>query len=179
MKPVRVSVSGLREVDANLGQLSKATARNVLKRVLTKAGQPMAEAGAALAPDDPNTGAPDLHRSILVSPKLKNEVGKEEFAAVMKAGGSKADAVAAMRDARRAAGGEGSFAEVYVGPDAEIFYAHLVEFGTAHSSPQPFMRPAFEQTKGKALDIIKSELGGEIDKAVARMKRRAAKKAAG
>jgi HK97 gp10 family phage protein len=84
-----------------------------------------------------------------------------------------------MRDARRAAGGEGSFAEVYVGPDAEIFYAHLVEFGTAHSSPQPFMRPAFEQTKGKALDIIKSELGGEIDKAVARMKRRAAKKAAG
>jgi HK97 gp10 family phage protein len=177
-KGISISVSGLREVDANLGQLSKATARNVLRRVLKKAGQPMADTAAALAPDDPRTDAPDLHRSIIVSTKLKNEVGKAEFAEVMQSGGTRAEAAQAMRDARRAAGG-GSFAEMYVGPEASIFYAHLVEFGSVNNRPQPFMRPAYDQEKGAVLDIIKAELGGEIDKAVKRMLKRQAKKAAG
>jgi len=178
-KSVSVSVSGLQELDANLGLLSKATARNVLRRVLMSAGQPIADTAAALSPDDPRTNAPDLHTSIIVSSKLKNEVGKAEYAQTMADGGSKAEALDALRDARRAAAGEGSFAEVYVGPDARAFYAHLVEFGTDHSAPQPFLRPAFDREKGKALDIIKAQLGGEIDKAVARMRRRQAKKAAG
>ncbi|MFP5432847.1 MAG: HK97-gp10 family putative phage morphogenesis protein [Alphaproteobacteria bacterium] len=176
-KPFRVSVDGLREMDENLGQLSKATARGVLRRVLVKAGQPIADAAAQMAPDDPNTGAPDLKSSMLVTSRLKNEVGKAEFAEVMRSGGSRSEAVQAMRDARRDAGG--SFAEMYVGPDAKIFYAHMQEFGTAHHGPQPFMRPAFDQKKGEALDIIKNELGGEIDKAVLRMKKRLAKKAGG
>lgn len=170
-----VRISGLKELDANLGQLSKATARNVLRRVLTKAAQPMADRMAELAPDDPATGAPDLHTSILITSKLKNPVGKAEFAAVKAAGGSNADAAAALRDARRA--GSESFAEVYVGPDAKQFHAHLQEFGTAHHRPQPFARPAFEQTKQQVLDNMAKDLGGEIDKAVARMKRRQAKKA--
>jgi HK97 gp10 family phage protein len=174
-----ISVSGLRELDENLGQLSKATARNVLRRVLMKAGQPIADTASRLAPDDPATGAPDLHTSIIVSTKLKNEIGRAEYSQTLREGGSKAEAVAAMREARRDAGGEGSFAEVYVGPSADIFYAHLQELGTAHHGPQPFLRPAFEQEKGTALAIIKTELGGEIDKAVKRMQRRAAKKAAG
>lgn len=177
MKSQRVRITGLKELDANLGQLSKATARNVLRRVLTKAAQPMAERMAELAPDDPTTGAPDLKTSIVVSASLKNPVGNAEFAAVKAAGGSTAEAVSAMRDARRASGE--SFAEVYVGPDARVFYAHLQEFGTAHHPPQPFTRPAFEQTKGQVLDNITSELGGEIDKAVVRMRKREAKKAGG
>lgn len=176
-KGVSVSVSGLKELDANLRLLSKATARNTLRRVLTKAGQPIADAAAALAPDDPSTGAPDLKTSMLVTSRLKNEVGRSEFAEVKRSGGGQAEAVQAMRDARRTAAGEGSFAEVYVGPSADIFYAHMQEFGTAHHPPHPFLRPAFDQEGGKVLDIIMSELGGEIDKAVKRMKRRAAKKA--
>src|SRR5690606_2714705 len=105
------------------------------RRVLVQAGQPMAARMAALAPDDPATGAPDLKTSIIVSAKLKNEVGNPEYSAVLKGGGSKAEAVSAMRDARRAAGG-GTFASVYVGPAARIFYAHLVEFGV-----QPHYQP--------------------------------------
>lgn len=30
----------------------------------------------------------------------------------------------------------------------DAFYAAMVEFGTSKQSPQPFMRPAFDQTKG-------------------------------
>lgn len=178
MRPSKVRITGLKELDANLGQLSKATARNVLRRVLTKAARPMQQRMAELAPDDPNTLAPDLHTSIVITPNLKNPVGNEEFGAVKKAGGSTADAVSAMRDARRASGGD-TFAEVFVGPDAKVFYAHLPEFGTAHSPPKPYARPAFEQTKGQVLDNITSGLGSEIDTAVKRMQKRAAKKAAG
>lgn len=33
----------------------------------------------------------------------------------------------------------------------DAFYAAMVEFGTSKQSPQPFMRPAFDQTKGLIL----------------------------
>lgn len=175
--PVTVKIAGLSETDAALGELSKATARNVLRRVLKKAGQPMADRMAELAPDDPNTPAPDLHTSIVVSPSLKNPVGRAEFAAVKAAGGSNAEAVRALRDARRAAAGGDYFAEIYVGPDAKVYYAHLVEFGTAHSSPEPYARPAFDETKKQVLDGIVNGLKPEIDKAIARVRARAAKAA--
>ncbi len=173
---VSVRVDGLKEFDAALGELSKATARNTLRRVLMKAGQPMAETAARLAPDDPETGSPDLHTSITVSASLKNPVGKAEYRDVLQAGGSRGEALQAMRDARRA--GSESFAEVYVGPDYRQFHAHFQELGTAHHGPQPYMRPAFDQEAGTALDIIKSELGGEIEKAARRAARRAVRRAA-
>ena len=40
---ITVSVSGLKELDQALGELPKATARNVLKRTLNKAAVPMVE----------------------------------------------------------------------------------------------------------------------------------------
>lgn len=173
---VKVRVEGLSEMSANLGELSKATARNVLRRVLMKAGEPMAEAMRQKAPDDPTTEGRDLRSSIAVSPRLKNSVGKAEFAQVMRMGGTVAQARSAMRDARRAAAGKGSFAEVYVGPGKGGAHGVLQEFGTINHPPQPFMRPAWDQEKDGALEIIKRELGGEIDKAVKRARVRRAKK---
>jgi HK97 gp10 family phage protein len=171
-----VKIDGLKEADANLGLLSKATGRNVLMRVLARAGQPIAERAAELAPDDPDTSSPDLHTSIVVSPSLKNPVGKAEYAQVLTEGGTKAEAVQALRDARRAGGG--AFAEMFVGPSADIHHGHLQEFGTDHHGPHPFLRPAFDEKGPEALEIIKTDLGSEIGKAVSRMRKRQAKKAA-
>lgn len=173
---VTVKVDGLRELDAALGELSKASARSVLHRVLRRAAEPIAEKARQLAPDDPATGAPDLRTSIAVSSKLRNPVGKAEFAAVMRAGGSKAEARAALREARRA--GSTSFAEMHVGPSQGGGHGVLQEFGTVHHAAQPFMRPAWEAHKEQALDIIKRDLGDEIDKAAKRAAKRAAAKAA-
>lgn len=177
MRSSTVKIEGLKDVDANLGLLSKATGRNVLMRVLTRAGQPIAERASELAPDDPDTGSPDLHTSIVVSPSLRNPTGKAEYAAVLSEGGTKAEAVQALRDARRAGGA--SFAEMFVGPTADQHHAHLQEFGTQHHAPQAFLRPAFDEKGPEALNIIKDELAGEVDKAVSRMRKRQAKKAAG
>lgn len=59
-------VEGLAELDQALQELPKATARNVLKRVLTEQGQPIKDDGERLAPRD--TGG--LQQSYTVSTKL-------------------------------------------------------------------------------------------------------------
>lgn len=43
-------------------------------------------------------------------------------------------------------------------------YAHLVEFGTKHSPPHPFMRRALTQTHDSAVEIIRVEVKKELDK---------------
>lgn len=168
-----VTIDGLSDLDKALGELPKSTARGVLHRVLRKAAAPMAAEAQRLAPDDPASGAPDLHTSIDVSTKLKNPTGKSEYAAVMRSGGTKAEAGAAMRAARRAS--NKSFAEIYVGPGKGGAHGVLQEFGTVHHGAQPFMRPAWDGNRDRALDIIADELGGEIMKAAKRLAKKRAR----
>lgn len=167
---LKVDVLGLKDVDAALGKLSKPTGRNVLRRVLTRAGEPIAERARELAA----IRSGQLKDSIVVSAKLKNPTGQSEFAAAMRAGLGQDAAVAALRDARRES--SASFAEIYVGPSVDAPHAHLVEFGTAHSAPRPFMRPAWDQQKGVALTVIASDLRAEVDAAVARAARKQARR---
>lgn len=64
-KGVTVKVEGLREVDAALGQLGKATGRNVMRRVAVARLQPIAEDMRDKAPVDQS----DLRDSIIVTTK--------------------------------------------------------------------------------------------------------------
>lgn len=66
--------------------------------------------------------------------------------------------------------------EVFVG--AAEPKAHLQEFGTGAGPAQPFLRPAFDSNKMRALDMVKTELATEIEKARARLARKAAREAA-
>jgi HK97 gp10 family phage protein len=166
---ITVQVSGLKDLDRALGELPKSVAKATLVRTLKKAGEPIAQAARAAAPIDDGT----LRDSIVVSARLKNKVGMAEFGAAMKAGLGVGAARAALRDARRAAGG-GSFAEMYVGPSlgkGVLRYAHLQEFGTSNHSAHPFMRPAWDSEKDAALSIIRRELGNEIMAAARRVGR--------
>lgn len=63
MARVTVRVDGLREIDAALGELGKATGRNVMRRVAVARLEPMAEEMRRLAPV--NSG--DLKDSITVT----------------------------------------------------------------------------------------------------------------
>lgn len=44
------------------------------------------------------------------------------------------------------------------------FHAHFVEFGTVKNPAQPFMRPAFDETKGEATKIIIDYLANKVTK---------------
>ncbi len=180
---VTVRVEGLAELDASFGEMKKATARNVMRRALIAAAQPMVDMASRLAPDDPKTGPPDLQSTIIASSKTrKSTVGNAEFRAVMEGGGTRADARAALIDARRAAGEAVSFAEAFVGPAAgskrNAIKAIVQEFGSVKQAAQPYMRPAWEATKNAVLDGVKAALRTEIDKAAKRAAARALRLAA-
>lgn len=151
--PVSFKIEGLSQMDAALGELTKGTARNTLRRVGVKALQVFADRASELAPDDPASGPPDLHRSIKVGTKLTPRQQR----------------MAKKSDSK-------SFAEVYAGADKDVNqYAHLVEFGDGNQSPQPFMRPAWDETKDQVLKNVVSSLKPEIDKSVARARAKALK----
>lgn len=167
---VIVSVTGLADLDKALGNLTKATARNVLRRTLAKAAEPIRDEAKRLVPDP--TG--NLRDSIMISAKVKNKVGNAEYSAAMRAGLGKDAARSALLAARKAGKGTGSFAEVYVGPArgaGVIRYAHIVEFGSVDTAMQPYMRPAWDSQKDAALNTIKGELASQIMAAARRVGR--------
>lgn len=176
---VNFSIEGLSEIDASLREMTKATARNVGRRALRAAGKVIAETASQLAPDDPATGDPDLHRSIVVSSRLKDRRGEREFHLQMRADGNRQAAVDALIGARRTQSTEGILM-MFVGPTGRpLKYAHLQEFGTVNHAAQPYMTPAWEREKENALRLVSVNLKAEIAKAAARAKRKALKASAG
>lgn len=156
---VTVKIEGLRELDAALGALAeefgKASGKAVLRRVGIKALQPMAETTRSLAPDDPETGGDDLKSSYIVGTRL-----------------NKRQASMARRDQDKAT------VTVYMGTNDPAGLQQ--EFGNVNHGPQPHIRPAFDQHKMEAIEIVGKELGPEIEKTATRLaKRRAARAAKG
>jgi hypothetical protein len=150
----RVKLSGFKELEASLGELSRAAGSAVLRRAGLKAMKPMADLASTLAPDDDTTPPVDLHTSIGVSTRAR--VGR---------GG--------LTD-----GEKGNRANIHMGPafDLERYpRAVVMEFGSFKDAPQPYMRPAFDQGAAGVLDRLKPLIRAEIDKAVARAARRAAR----
>jgi HK97 gp10 family phage protein len=177
MPLVSMKVEGLKELEAAIKELPKATGRNVIRRALTEAAQPIVNAARANAPAQPGSGV--LKRSILVTKVrfTKGDVGKQAFAEALKQGKTRQEAREALIEANTEQGGDEVTSGIaIIGVDYKTaFYAHFVEFGTSHSSPKPFMRPAWDAGKMKALEIIQESLKVEIDKAVARIAKKQAR----
>lgn len=161
-------VSGLKDLEKALDQLSKSAGKGVLRRSLKKAAQPMADLAGSLAPVDDA----DLSKSIIVSTKLEKNSARRHRKM--------------FKDDRAAV-------EIFVGPDYGLGkggrHGHLVEFGTdphinagqfagtmhPGTAPQPFMRPAWDQDRKAMLDRLSRELWAELDKSLQRAARKAAK----
>lgn len=148
---VTMKITGLREMDAALGQLSKGMARNVLVRVGKKALQPMADRTNELAPDDPDTGGNDLSGSYIVGTKLN------------------------ARQKRLAKKEPKDFATIYMGTNDPAGLQQ--EFGNVNHAPQPHIRPAFDAEARPTIDRVADGLKPEIEKSAARARARALKKA--
>jgi HK97 gp10 family phage protein len=70
-----------------------------------------------------------------------------------------------------------NYVEVFAGPGPNP-QAIQGEFGNQHQAAQPFLRPAWDEKQGEVLQIVADQLGAEIQKAAARLARKAAKLAA-
>ena len=140
-------IEGLKELDQALAELPKATARNVLLRVLKEQGQPIASAGETYAPK--LTGG--LAESYVVSTKLSRR--------------------------QRKANAKESPVEVYIGP-APSAKSIRTEFGNAQQAAEPHLRPAWDSNVGRVLIGIKNSLAEQVEKARARLARKAERLAA-
>ena len=100
-------VEGLAELETALHELPKATGKNVIRRALTAAGQPIVDMAVSLAP----VGPPRPGELKTLSPfrKIKftgGTAGKQAFAQAMSEGQTRADARAAAIAANAAAAGD-------------------------------------------------------------------------
>jgi HK97 gp10 family phage protein len=142
---VTYRMGGLRETQAALAELPKATAKNVGRRILRLAAAPILAAYQALAPRA--TGR--LVETSGVGTKLSR-----------------------AQKAKHKADPDRDAVEMHVGagPNPQ---AVQQEFGNENHPAQPAMIPAWEGNKLKALNIIAENLWGEISKAATRLARKA------
>lgn len=142
-----VRLEGFRELDHALGELPKATARNVLQRVLKKRAKPVQDAWQGKAPV--LTG--HYSHSIIIGPSSKLTPRQK-------------------RDAKK----EGKyFAEIHIGTSDPAGQQN--EFGNVNMPANPSGRPAWDATKDGVLSGIAKDIGEEIEKAASRLARKAAK----
>lgn len=141
-----VQLSGFKELEQALGELPKATARNTLRRVLKRAGEPVEAAMESRAPVLTGYTEKSIAVSATLNPRNRRDIKREGKA----------------------------FAEYYIGSrrgSAAVFN----EFGTINMPAHPYMRPGWEASQDQALAIITKDLGTEIEKARARLARKAAR----
>jgi HK97 gp10 family phage protein len=149
-----MKIKGLRECEAALAQLPKATGKNVLRRVGRKRLEPMRADAAAKAPDDPGTsGRSDLSESI----KIRNVPAKVRFVQ----GKFRADSSRGVSMA--------------ISTSKAAFHGRFQEWGTVHHPASPFFRPAWDAGARDVVVGIGDDLWAEIRKAAARLANKKAK----
>jgi len=149
---ITMKVDGFAELEAVLDDLPKATGKNVLRRGLKSAAEPMAELANSLAPVG-ETG--DYAQSFAYSTKLSKRQGRMHRKM--------------FRDDRAAVEG-------FVGTDDPAGVQQ--EFGNIHHAPQAALRPAWDQDHKAMLDRLGKDLWEQLAKALARAERKAARLAA-
>lgn len=180
-----ISTSGFKDLERALAELPDNIGKAVARRTMKKAGEDMAEEQRRLAPVDDGK----YRDSISAKVSTKNIDGLAEYGQARRSGGSRKEASAALRAARReakAAGTQkGHRISVEVGPNSPLSY--LIEFGSGerhHKSGKstgvmpasPVVRPAFDNGVAQSIGTIKAGLEQEISAATKRIARKAARR---
>jgi len=152
--PVNFKVQGLKELDAAFGEyieafdVSKATAKNVMKRAAIDAITPMADLAESLAP--------------VLTGHLRDSITE----------GTKLTARQARLNRAR---DDKSTVEVSMGTSDPAGVQQ--EFGNAHQQAHPFMRPALDAQTEPTINRVSGSFKVQLDKATARARRKALKAA--
>jgi hypothetical protein len=145
-KTTSFEFKGFKELYRAIDHLPEAVKKQELEPLVVTALEPMRDTARYLAPDDPLTAPPwNLPTSI--------EVGTRQ-----RSGRAKNDRALGRFDAR-----------AYMGP-TKLGYPQAVmqEFGTIHHVATPYMRPAYDADKHKALDIMRAGLKGRLETTISK-----------
>jgi HK97 gp10 family phage protein len=151
-----VHVDGLDGILDALEEIPKiATEKNVVRRALVDAAEPIRAAWSELAPYDATDQGLHLRDSVVVSTKTASKQG----------------------DSSAPPGG----VTVFIGPRADPPRHHgiFMEFGTFKDIAQPSGRPAYDSKKYETINLIGFFMWVQIDATAQRLSRRAARLAQG
>jgi HK97 gp10 family phage protein len=139
---VNVKVEGLRELGERMKSLSEDV-NNRIARAATAAGAVVIRK-AAQSKVAVDTG--NLKKSIIVKrlPKGETQLTSEHIVTVRKGKVTAKQKGAGLKDA---------------------FYGRFVEFGTAKMPARPYLRPAYDENKQKAVEAIKDRIAARLKKA--------------
>ena len=152
----RVTVIGLKELNARLAALPAEISNKPLKAALRKVGRVVQKT----AKDKVRRKTGALADNIIVARIRKLPKGEEAVQVTIRARAKKYKDNARNRRTGRVGG---AYADV--GP---LFYARFLEFGTSKMQAYPFLRPAFEQNKSELPGMLRTELSVAIDRYVAK-----------
>ena len=146
---IKMEFKGGKELEQALAELPKHSARkSVARRILKKAAQLFADRANVLAPRGPSGR---LEGSYGVGTRL-----------------TKRQAAKASKEGR-----DDVF--MYAGTDDPA--GQQQEFGNARHAAQPHARPAWDETQQKIFDQIRDDMSVEVEKSVARARRKMARQA--
>lgn len=160
---------GLRELQDQLRSLGDAVAVKVLAKAARLAFMPVIDAAKAMAP---------IRRGVLrdsIKVAVKKRAGGQDGVVVV--GLRIAPAPVRIGDhelsgkERRALKASRVGRKILAAQPARRW--HFAEFGTVHQAAHPFIRPAWDQNVGPMLDLLKVEIAKEIQRYVARARRKA------
>jgi len=162
MTDIELKVDGLKELNRKLEQFTVKTQKSMITSALRAAAKPIQAAAKqnAQRTRHPSSGA--LSQSIGI--KAKRLRGSAAVSSLW---------VAPIRTDKSAVS---QYAGFYGGAsvssvNAGIRHGHLVELGTKHSAARPWLRPALDQNKDRAVSIFKTTLAKRIDREVRKINR--------
>jgi HK97 gp10 family phage protein len=141
-----MKMEGFRDLEKTLMNLPQGKAKGAARRILKLAGEPIARAGAA--------NAPELSGDLAQSYGVGTRLTKRQKALAPRPGPTEV--------------------QVFVGPNDPA--ALQTEFGNDHQAAQPHLRPAWDAHKAGAVRIIGKGFFDEVMKTVARHAKSVAKK---
>lgn len=143
-----VRVEGLSEMNEKLKKLSDDVKGRIARAAVTAGAVIIRDRAIALAPVSDVPHGFRGQKGVKISPgNLKRNIIAKRLAP-----GETQDSAAAIVALRQSGH-----------PPTDAFYGRFVEFGTVKMPAQPFMRPAFEQTKEAALNAIRDRIATRLN----------------
>jgi HK97 gp10 family phage protein len=150
---ITVQITGLKELQNALNQLPKEIQGRPLRSAVSAAAKVIVDDVKARVPVG-ETG--NLKTAVYRYRSRRNSAtGRETFFVGIRQGKAQFKDTAYNRR-------KGRVGKSYK-TQGEAYYWRFLEFGTAKMAAKPFLRPAFESSKSKAVEVIKQRLGKAIE----------------
>ena len=152
-------IEGLEDALRKMDEMAKNVAKEHVKKALRKAAKPILKAAKNNAKniDDPDTAA-NIAKNLVIRPGKTSDKNSAKVRIGVKGGG---EFWRSNKNVQRK--GKKRQANPHYTPlpnDTRHFW--LVEFGTAKTRAQPFMRPAMEANMQNATDIFAESLKADV-----------------